>query len=230
MTNASTSPLPGHWWVVIPVKAPDRGKSRIAVAPAARAEIAAALAFDTVAGVAAAQQVRAVVVVTDGATQLGWTADLPVGGHKVLVVASAADTLNEAIRDGIAACPSGPVAVLPGDLPGVSGAGLDAVLCALDAPLSVLPDSDGVGTTLLAARSGALLDPHYGLGSFRQHLAAGAVPIDLPAAHWLRRDVDTVQEFPLIIDGAPSSRTAQVIARMRRGHGVHTSDAAGTRC
>lgn len=201
------------WTVVVPVKSPGRGKSRIAVDPAQRPAIAAALATDTVTAVASARSVARVVVVTDGGDRPGWLAELPTTGAEVVVLASAADSLNAAIAEGVAVAP-GPVAVVPGDLPQLTGPLLDEVLGALTAPLSVVPDAEGVGTTLLAARELALLQPRYGVGSFRRHRELGAVEVALPVDHPLRRDVDTVADLAAVPGGrtATAARAAGVVA------------------
>lgn len=213
------------WSVVIPIKAPDRGKSRIAVDPAARAEIAAALAFDTVSAVAAARQVDRVIIVTDGAETLGWIDELPRGRPKVRVVPSSATSLNGSIRDGLAEV-RGAAAVLPGDLPGLRAELLDEVLEHLSAPVSVVPDADGVGTTLLAALRAADLDPEYGPDSFRRHLAGGAREIVLPVDHWLRRDVDTVDDLA----GIHTGRTAVSAEALSSRDAVRCGGGTAARC
>lgn len=200
------------WSVVIPIKAPDRGKSRIAVDPAARAEIAAALAFDTVSAVAGASRVGRVIIVTDGATRLGWIDELPQGREKVRVVPSTATSLNGSIRDGLAEV-DGAGAVLPGDVPGLRPELLDDVLRQVSAPVSVVPDAAGVGTTLLAAVRAADLVPAYGPDSFNLHRAGGAQEIVLPVDHWLRRDVDTVQDLAQIRTGRTAASAAAVSSR-----------------
>ncbi|MEJ7650124.1 MAG: 2-phospho-L-lactate guanylyltransferase [Nakamurella sp.] len=223
------TPRPGAagppWSVVIPIKAPDRGKSRIAVDPAARAEIAAALAFDTVSAVAAARRVDRVIIVTDGAGTLGWIDELPQGREKVWVVPSSATTLNGSIRDGLAGV-RGAAAVLPGDLPGLRAEELDEVLEHLTAPVSVVPDADGVGTTLLAALWAADLDPEYGPDSFRRHLTGGAREIVLPVEHWLRRDVDTVDDLA----GIHTGRTAVSAAALGSRDAVRCGGGTAARC
>lgn len=213
------------WAVVIPIKAPDRGKSRIAVDPAARAEIAAALAFDTVAAVAAARRVERVIIVTDGAEGLGWIDELPAGRDKVRVIPSSATSLNGSIRDGLAEV-RGPAAVLPGDLPGLRPDLLDEVLSGVSAPVSVVADAEGVGTTLLAAVRASDLDPAYGPDSFRRHLAGGAQEIALPIDHWLRRDVDTMEDLAAIHSG----RTAASAAAINSRGGVCCGSGTAARC
>lgn len=214
-----------NWSVVIPIKAPDRGKSRIAVDPASRAEIAAALAFDTVSAVAGASRVARVIIVTDGAETLGWIDELPQGRSKVQVVPSPAQSLNGSIRDGVDLV-DGPVAVLPGDVPGLRSEQLDEVLDRIAAPVSVVADADGVGTTLLAALRPIDLDPRYGRDSFRRHLAAGAQAIELPAEHWLRRDVDTVEDLATIRTG----RTAAIVAAISDRSDVRCEGSTAARC
>ncbi len=57
---------------------------------------------------------------------------------------------------------------------------LEAARTALDdgrLPMAAVPDADGTGTVLLAARTPARLDPAFGPGSFAEHLRRGAVPL-----------------------------------------------------
>lgn len=211
MTPQPTAP---EWTLIVPVKSTTRGKSRIALEPADRSRLARALALDTVTAAASARSVRRVLAVVENSQDGALLSQVP----GVRVRLTSATSLNAAILDGLVVVPDeGPVAVLPGDLPGVSGAEVDAVLALAQtawasgpARTAVIADRQGVGTTLLAAASAAELRPQYGPDSFRRHLLDGAVALDLPVDNWIRRDVDTVADLAGIAGGW----TGEVVAEL----------------
>ena len=89
-----------RWTVVIPVKAPAIGKSRLspAVADAARAELARAFALDTIAAALGARSVARVIVVGD---------DPSLAGDAEFLAEPSTPGLLPAIRHGIAHARSG---------------------------------------------------------------------------------------------------------------------------
>jgi 2-phospho-L-lactate guanylyltransferase len=99
--------------------------------------------------------------------------------------------LNEAIR-AAAQNVSGPVAVIPADLPALRPRELTEALAQCQAR-SFVPDAEGTGTVLLATREGSL-SPRFGPGSAAAHESSGAVRLqgDWPT---LRRDVDTAADL-----------------------------------
>lgn len=207
VTIDSSAPR-ADWTVIVPVKATSRGKSRIVLDVELRQQVAMALAIDTVTAAAAARSVEQVVVVADD----------PDDEHRLAGIAGVrvhrtrASSLNAAIADGVAGV-TGPVAVLPGDLPGVTGPELDAVLeLAAGHPRTVVADRQGNGTTLLTALDPAQLRLCYGPDSYRRHLAAGAQPLELPADSWIRRDVDTIEDLADITAGRTGELVATVLA------------------
>lgn len=212
----STPPFADRrWTVVVPVKATSRGKSRIQLAPAVRRSLARALAADTLTGAVAARRVRAVlVVIEDAADGAALRRDLGRAADRLTLVRTDTRELNAAIGDGLAAAGTGPVAVLPADLPGVTGDELDRALAlaedefARGATLLVIPDRQGSGTTLLAGTSADRIRQRYGPGSFAAHLAEGARELVVGDESRLRRDVDTVADLLLV----PAGRTAAVTA------------------
>ena len=182
------------WTVLIPVKATSRGKSRIDLPSPLRQRLALAMALDTVS--AAARSARVVAVVEDVADAERLAAVPGVSVHRTSVTG-----LNESILDGVKSLAGsghagGPVAVLPGDLPGLRSDELREVLqlCAAHR-FTVVADHQGIGTTLLAATEPGTLQPRYGRSSFAAHQLAGATPIELPAGSSLRWDIDTVADL-----------------------------------
>jgi len=188
---------PRPWTVIVPVKSSTRAKSRIEVDPATRRSLALTMAEDTVTAVVGAGPVgRTLVVLEDARDGTGLAR---VAGVELFVTHT--DELNAAILDAVARLDpnpdaGGPVAVVPADLPSLTSAELaDALSRATAYPRSVVADRAGSGTTLLAALTPALLDPRYGVDSFRAHVAGGAVPLELPSRSGLRRDVDRVDNL-----------------------------------
>lgn len=189
------------WGLVVPVKGGAGAKSRLGRARS----LAGPIAADTLRAVAACPLVGHLVVVSgDGSRpgQLGAAAHPGLRVHEVTERPGARDGLNPAIRHGLAelrrVAPHGPAAVLLGDLPaltaGALATALEAVRQLLDGdqgvPRAFVPDADGEGTVLLAARRPGFVEPRFGAGSARAHERGGAarLALDLPP---LRRDVDT---------------------------------------
>lgn len=205
---------PPSWHVVLPVKEAVLAKTRLEPPPPlTRAELARAMARDTLeAACAAVAPARVLVVTSDpaaaaSAEHLGARV-VPDPGHG----------LNAAVRAGIgAATRSGPtaVAVLLGDLPSARAEDLGAALeAAAEHPRAVVPDADGTGTVLLTSRRGVDLSPAFGADSARRH-AAGAWRLDLDLPR-LRTDVDGVHALAEVAHLGVGRHTAAVLARAWR--------------
>jgi 2-phospho-L-lactate guanylyltransferase len=202
------------WSLVVPVKRLTVAKSRIALGPADRADLAIAMAVDTVAAAAASSLVGRVIVVTDDAR-----AATALTGPGVVVVADEPDAgLNPALRHGAAVAGSGRVAALSADLPALTTTDLDVVLAAAGPHLrGVVADHAGIGTTLLTAASAAQFAPSFGTESFDAHVAGGAIDLTGVAAASVRRDVDTLQGLRDAVRLGVGEATQQVLARLA-GH------------
>ena len=176
--------------VLLPVKPPARGKSRLDVDPVRRRALAAAFALDTARACLSAHRVSAVLAVTDDAR---FADDLRAAGCETIPDGVAGD-LNESLRLAAAEAhrrwpDARPVAVCA-DLPSLRPADLDAALHTDEGEESpaFVADGDGVGTTLYTAAYDVFA-PRFGAGSRRAHLDEGCREIrgELPT---LRRDVD----------------------------------------
>jgi 2-phospho-L-lactate guanylyltransferase len=202
------------WTLVLPVKGGARAKSRLGATPA----VAAAIALDCLDAVLACPAVGSCLVVSaDIATQRS----ARLAGATVVPESRPGSGLVAAIGDGLAAASrrpwcARPAAVLLADLPALSPDDLQAALAAArsaleagGARMAAVPDAEGTGTVLLAARTPARLDPAFGPGSFAEHLRRGAVPLPLELPR-LRRDVDTPAdlEAALALGVGPRTRSA----------------------
>ena len=188
------------WVVVVPVKRLEAAKTRLDRPD--RADVALAMAADTVSAAAACPLVEAVVVVTDDDRA---RARLAAGAT---VVPDEPDAgLNRALAHGadVAAArwPGRGVVALAADLPALRPEELERVLrAAPDGERSLVADAAGTGTVLLAAAAGVGLDPRFGPSSRVGHVEAGVADLtdavgDLPG---LRRDVDTLDDLASAAD------------------------------
>jgi 2-phospho-L-lactate/phosphoenolpyruvate guanylyltransferase len=189
------SPL--SWSLVIPVKVLALAKSRLTgLAGPRRAELALAMAADTVAAAAACAAVDSVIVVTDDDT-----AAAELSGLGALVLPDRpGDGLNPALAFGAAYSderwPGRGRAGMAADLPALGPAELARALAeAAEVPEAFVADAAGTGTTLYTAGPGAAFCPRFGPGSYAAHRSAGAVELQLPGLDGLRRDVDTVADL-----------------------------------
>ena len=179
------------WTVIVPIRSWTTGKTRLGGDADVRGTLARAIALDTVEAIVGCGEVGRVLVVTPDAEV---AADVARLGAVVVPEPStpSGDPLNAAI-DRAAASTVGPVAVVLGDVPALTAADLAQVLRGAAAhPSAFVPDAEGTGTVLLAARSVDVLVPCFGPGSAVAHAATGAARLDAPDA--VRRDVDTPQD------------------------------------
>jgi len=195
--------------VLVPVKAPALGKTRLRVPAHLRPGLATAFALDVVDAALATPGVVEVVVVTADAafatrcSDLGVTT-LPDGGGLNGSLVSGAATVRSRHPGAV------PVA-LCADLPCLRP---DDLADALDQVAAggawFVADADGTGTTTYAAPYDAFA-PRFGVGSRAAHLAAGARPVagDLPT---LRRDVDDEQALTAALALGPGPHTRAAVA------------------
>lgn len=176
--------------VIIPVKPPARGKSRLhPLSTSQRRDLAAAFARDTVAVARRTPRVEAVLVVTDDHS---FAAALRSDGCHV-IPDGVSDDLNATLRQAAAEClrlwPGATPVALCADLPCLASDDLTAALDQAHGQTSAfVRDAAGSGTTMYAAPHAAF-DPAFGKDSARLHLDHGAVEIEAPAPT-LRVDVD----------------------------------------
>ena len=209
--------------VVVPVKPPAVGKSRLAAHPfqhlsdEERRELAEAFALDTVQAATATPGVQAVLVVTDdfrlaaAMRELG-CAVMPDGASEDLNA-----TLVQAAAEVVRRWPGAVPVALCADLPGLRPVELAGVLQEVVAHVAAgeaafVRDRAGVGTTLYAAAAERFV-PSFGLESAARHLDAGAVEVGADAPS-VRSDVDDL---------------ADLGASLVAGVGPHTTRASGRR-
>lgn len=184
------SPLqpPIPFVVIVPVKPPARGKTRLHALPAElRRELAAAFARDTVAAARRAPGVEAVLAVTD---DFRFAADLRADGCEVIPDGVSQDlnaTLRQAAAEAGRRWPGAVPVALCADLACLTSDDLAAALGEVDGPAFVR-DAAGTGTTMYAAPL-ASFAPEFGLDSAALHASHGAREITAPVPT-MRLDVD----------------------------------------
>lgn len=212
-TRDGVGPSP-RWTVVLPIKGGPTAKSRLGGPPG----LAAAIVRDSLDAVRACPDTARLVVVTSDPAMARLAASVAA---VVVSERHPGAGLVEAVRDGVgrAGDRPGPVAVLLPDVPAAGpqdvGTALRAAWAVLSthptAPMAVLPDADGTGTVLLAARSARELDPAFGPGSAAEHVRRGALRLDLDLPR-LRRDVDTPTDLGAVLELGAGPRTTRVAA------------------
>lgn len=214
----STDPPPRRCVVVVPVKPPARGKSRLAgLSDDQRRDLAEAFALDTVQAALATAGVEAVLVVTDDYRLAGAMRAL---GCEVMPDGAGDDlnaTLVQAAADVVRRWPDAVPVALCADLPGLRPRELAPVLVDVAALVAAgraafVRDRAGVGTTMYAAAADRF-EPGFGIDSAARHLSAGAVEVGADAPS-VRADVDDFADL-----------TAALLA----GVGPHTARASGRR-
>ena len=201
--------------VLLPVKPPVHGKSRLSQLPdPVRQRLAEAFALDTATACLAATSVAAVLAVTDDArfsqalTSLGCAA-IPDG-----VAGDLNGTLRQAAAEARRRWPGLVPVGICADLPALRPADLDTVLGGLSGSgPHFVPDAMGIGTTVYVGGADEF-DPRFGPGSREAHLDAGSREIvDAPAS--VRRDVDDPADLAEAITLGVGSSTLAALATVQ---------------
>ncbi|PAY24916.1 2-phospho-L-lactate guanylyltransferase [Dietzia natronolimnaea] len=226
----------GGWTIVVPVKALDRAKSRLARAlPASdRRELALAMASDVLRTCVATPGVSRVRVVTSDTDVAALARLLPVE-----IVAeppgtagmTGDDPLNAALTGAIRGVP-GPVGVVTADLPELGTSQLARVLSAASGhPHSIVPDHHGAGTTM-AFWTGPVEErrPRFGPGSAARHVSdGGAVALDgADPSGASGRDVDTPEDVLALTGRTVGAATAAVIRTPSARQRPHAAGVSAT--
>lgn len=204
----------GHWRVIVPVKGRLSAKTRLhPPSGVARADLAHALALDTITAVLACIPPDHLIVVTSDELTATFVRD-----QGATVVADPGNGLNPAIRQGIEyvrrVMGPGPTAVLLGDIPTLRPADLAGALSACSMhPRALVPDASGTGTVLLSAMSPQDLQPRFGANSAGEHeRECVRLDLDLPA---LRTDVDDDETLRQALSIGVGRHTAAALNRAR---------------
>ncbi|MEX0426495.1 2-phospho-L-lactate guanylyltransferase [Nocardioides sp. DS6] len=181
--------------VLLPVKPPARGKSRLVdLDDEARVALARAFALDTAEACLAAAPVGAVLVVTDDAF---FASEVRALGCAVIPDGVSGDlngTIVQAAAEARRRWPGLVPTALCGDLPALRPADLaEAVGAVASGTPAYVVDAAGSGTTLYTAAYDAFR-PSFGIDSARLHREGGATPIPGDLAS-LRHDVDTLDDL-----------------------------------
>jgi 2-phospho-L-lactate/phosphoenolpyruvate guanylyltransferase len=177
------------WWFLLPVRT-GGGKSRLTEDLFAIGEsplphnIGLAFASDVLEALHASTMVRGITIVS-GHEEWPYSVDL---------VKDRGEGLDVALQIGLDHLRSrkvhNDVAILLGDLPALTPAGIHAsLLQASNVDRGFVRDADESGTVMITARRLADLIPHFGQGSAARHQAAGYS--EILGTSDLRRDVDT---------------------------------------
>jgi 2-phospho-L-lactate guanylyltransferase len=164
-------------WALVPLKSPERAKSRLAgvLNPAQRVRLFLALAEQVICSLRATNGIDNVAVVTASAEIAALSRSL----HAVPLVQSADAGMSAALDSGLRelqASEPARVLMVPGDLPLISPFVMEAFLAGAgrEPGITIVPDRHGVGTNLLLCTPPHAIAPCFGGHSFQRHLAAAA--------------------------------------------------------
>jgi 2-phospho-L-lactate guanylyltransferase len=194
--------------VLLPVKPPARGKTRLSGLGPVRRELAEAFALDTLTAARAADGVAAVVVVCSDRAFAG---RLSLPGVTVVPDPVPGDLNGSLARVAGDLPPTRTVVALCADLPALRADDLAAALAAAPEAPAFVPDAAGTGTTAFLAPA-ARFSSRFGPGSAALHRAAGAVVVG-EGLRSLRADVDDEEALVTAVGLGVGAHTAAVLAR-----------------
>ncbi len=197
--------------VLLPVKPPGRGKSRLSdVSAQLRTALASAFALDTAAAALATDGVTAVLAVTDDHRFASELAQLGCAVVPDGVSGDLNGSLVQAAAEATRRWPGTRPVALTADLPCLRADDLAAVLASLPDDAAFVRDAAGTGTSLYSAPLGRFA-PRFGADSAKRHLDLGAV--ELHAAASVRRDVDAPSDLTAALALGVGPRTTAALGQ-----------------
>lgn len=188
------------WMVIIPIKPPQIGKSRLVGTPqrASTAEFARAFAKDVVAVATHVANVDRVVAVTSDSSLRHELESL--GAYVLIEPLSLTGDLNAVLNfaqsELLSQYPNCAIALVTADLATLQSASLANLLASVtNTELGYVADHTGSGTSLLINRSGRAVTTHFGPESARSHRSLGFDDLTEFADDSLRLDVDTPDDL-----------------------------------
>lgn len=188
---AESSESAEDYYTLVPVKTLANAKQRLESALGAlRSDLMVAMLSDVLSAVRDSARVAGILVVTADPD----VAELAAAHGARVLRESGSRGLNRAVASGFAALrreDASRVAIVPADIPLLTGAELDRVLQSMEAQsaavgrgsIGLCASRDGRGTNLLCLDQVAKFDFRYGQNSFQLHreiaLAAGFRPVSL---------------------------------------------------
>jgi 2-phospho-L-lactate guanylyltransferase len=207
-------------WAVVPLKSPERAKSRLAavLGTAQRRHLFFALAEQVIRALRATRRIETVAVVTSDAEVAAFARAL--GAQPIRQPGDFGTTcaFATAVHQLRSSNPAG-LLMIPGDLPLVSSAALERLIEAADAVpgIVVVPDRRRQGTNALLCTPPDAIAPRFDGDSFAGHLAAAA------AAGVAARVVE-IEELALDLD---VGEDLEYLQRHRGADAVRLLTAAG---
>ncbi|MBV9996633.1 MAG: 2-phospho-L-lactate guanylyltransferase [Caulobacteraceae bacterium] len=206
--------------VVIAVRGGPDAKSRCRerLGEAERAELVEAMLEDMLDALAGSKRVGRVHV----ATPTPALARLAAQRNASAILETPGGGLNAAFDNArrliAAQDPEAPLALMPGDLPLLEPAELEAALAAIgEGQVGLVASADG-GTGAVLLRAGRPFGFAFGPGSFRRHLAAaeaaGLAPVRLEARS-LAFDVDGPEDLDRLAASGGARRSARLVRAAR---------------
>lgn len=204
-------------WAIVPVKTFDRAKQRLAnvLSEEERRSLMLAMARDVLTSLSSCRNLSGILIVSrtpeaDALAQAFGTERFAEHPN-----ANLADALTQATRHLMDNFDAQGVIVVPADVPGIQAAELDDILDRHE-HVTVLPDTDNVGTNALIC-SPPLSVPYIFDGqSFKPHVdaafAADITPTVLPGTAF-SLDVDVPADLLQVCDVAPTSQTANYLRK-----------------
>jgi 2-phospho-L-lactate guanylyltransferase len=202
-------------WALIPVKSPERSKTRLAsvLQPQECAKLSRAMFMDVLAAMDAADKITDIAVLTNDEK----ITDIARGlGHVVLTDQSEGelcDGLNTAARK-LAELGADTILILPGDLPTITASDIDLLLQRHPGGLSICPAIRDGGTNALVCSPPDALPFQFGKDSARKHLEQaaqrGMATTRLPMQPFFR-DIDTPDDLSWLAMQQSDSNTVRFL-------------------
>jgi 2-phospho-L-lactate guanylyltransferase len=204
-------------FALLPVKAPKNAKQRLRgfLTPEQRERLARAMFEQVLGTLCTVEGLARVVVVTSDETAADRARSRSVEVFEETEQHSHSVSADLAARRAMELGAT-TVMLIPIDIPLVTRQEIESLIAELATGLIIVPSADGTGTNALVRTPPDVIQSCFGPDSFRKHVEqaeAAGVPVKVIRPPGMVFDIDTPEDIAELLERAPSSSIAQLLAR-----------------
>ena len=204
-------------WAIVPVKTFDQAKQRLANVLSAeeRRSLMLAMARDVLTCLSKCTQLTGILIVSRAAEADALAQTFGTERFSESPDTSLAQALEQATQHLVDNFAATGVIVVPADVPGIASQELDELLAAHE-EITILPDSENIGTNALIVSPPLRIPYVFDGKSFKPHVdaayAAGVAPRIVPGTRF-SLDVDLPADLLAVSELAPGCQTANYLEK-----------------
>ena len=204
-------------WAIVPIKTFDRAKQRLSnvLSEEERRGLMLAMARDVITSLSSCKELSGILIVSRAREADSLAAAFATERFSESPTANLAEALTQATLHLVANFNAKGIVVVPADVPGIGAEEID-LLIRSNPGITIMPDSDNIGTNGLISSPPLAIPYIFDGKSFKPHVNAAYSknfsPKIVPASRFAL-DIDLPEDLLRVMQEAPRTQTATYLSR-----------------